>query len=133
LNKKMARPKNLRYLKTHEWARVDGEFAWIGITDYAVSHLNEVVFLDLPEVGSDVMMNEPFGEIESIKTVADLYAPVTGQIVARNDELVQELDILTKDPFGKGWMLKVRMEKPAEFESLLDDAGYQKVINAEKH
>jgi glycine cleavage system H protein len=129
----MARPKNLRYLKTHEWARVEGEFAWIGITDYAVSHLNEVVFLDLPEVGTDVMMNEPFGEIESIKTVADLYAPVTGQIVERNDELMQELDILTKDPFGKGWMLKVRMEKPAEFNALLDDAGYQKVINAEKH
>jgi glycine cleavage system H protein len=129
----MARPKNLRYLKTHEWARQDGEFAWIGISDYAVSHLNEVVFLDLPEVGTDVMMNEPFGEIESIKTVADLYAPVTGQIVARNDELVQELDILTKDPFAKGWMLKIRMEKPAEFEQLLDDAGYQKVINSEKH
>lgn len=129
----MARPKNLRYLKTHEWARLEGEFAWIGITDYAVSHLNEVVFLDLPEVGTDVMMNEPFGEIESIKTVADLYAPITGQIVAKNDELVQELDILTKDPFGKGWMLKVRMEKPAEFEGLLDDAAYQKAINAEKH
>jgi glycine cleavage system H protein len=129
----MARPKNLRYLKTHEWVRVEGEFAWIGITDYAVSHLNEVVFLDLPEVGTDIMMNEPFGEVESIKTVADLYAPVTGQIVERNDELVQELDVLTKDPFGKGWMLKVRMEKPAEVSSLLDDAGYQKVINAEKH
>ena len=129
----MARPKNHRYMKTHEWARVEGEFAWIGITDYAVSHLNEIVFLDLPEVGADIMMNEPFGEVESIKTVADLYAPVTGQIVAKNDELVQELDILTKDPFGKGWMLKVRMEKPAEFESLLDDAAYQKVINAEKH
>jgi glycine cleavage system H protein len=129
----MARPKNLRYLKTHEWVRVEGEFAWIGITDYAVSHLNEVVFLDLPEVGTDIMMNEPFGEVESIKTVADLYAPVTGQIVERNDELMQELDILPKDPFGKGWMLKVRMEKPAEVNALLDDAGYQKVINAEKH
>jgi len=129
----MARPKNLRYLKTHEWARVEGEFAWIGITDYAVSHLNEVVFLDLPEVGTDIMMNEPFGEVESIKTVADLFSPVTGQIVERNDELAEELDTLTKDPFGKGWMLKVRMEKPAEIDALLDDAGYQRVINAEKH
>jgi glycine cleavage system H protein len=129
----MARPKNLRYLKTHEWCRVDGEFAWIGITDYAVSHLNEIVFLDLPDVGTDVMANEPFGEVESIKTVADLYAPVTGQIVERNDELAQELDTLPKDPFGKGWMLKVRMEKPAEIEALLDDAAYQKVINSEKH
>jgi glycine cleavage system H protein len=79
------------------------------------------------------MANEPFGEVESIKTVADLNAPVTGQIVERNDELMQELDQLTKDPYGKGWMLKVRMEKPAEFEALLDDAGYQKVINSEKH
>lgn len=129
----MARPKNLRYMKSHEWARVDGEFAWIGITDYAVSHLNEVVFLDLPEVGTDVMANEPFGEVESIKTVADLYSPVTGQIVERNDELVEELDTLAKDPFGKGWMLKVRMEKPAEIDALLDDAAYQRVLNAEKH
>jgi glycine cleavage system H protein len=129
----MARPKNLRYLKSHEWARVEGEFAFIGITDYAVSHLNEVVFLDLPEVGTDVMANEPFGEVESIKTVADLYSPVTGQIVERNDELAEELDTLTKDPFGKGWMLKVRMEKPAEIDALLDDAAYQRVINAEKH
>jgi glycine cleavage system H protein len=128
----MARPKNLRYLKTHEWVREDGEFAWIGITDYAVSHLNDVVFLDLPEVGTDIMMNEPFGEVESIKTVADLYAPVTGQIVERNDELMEELDTLSKDPFGRGWMLKVRMEKPAELQQLLDDAGYQKVIAAEK-
>jgi glycine cleavage system H protein len=129
----MARPKNLRYLKSHEWVRVEGEFAWIGITDYAVSHLNEVVFLDLPDAGTDVMANEPFGEIESIKTVADLYSPVTGQIAERNDELTAELDTLTKDPYGKGWMLKVRMEKPAELEALLDDAGYQKVINSEKH
>jgi glycine cleavage system H protein len=129
----MPRPKNLRYLKTHEWARAEGEFAWIGITDYAVSHLNDIVFLDLPDVGTDVMANEPFGEVESIKTVADLNAPVTGQIVERNDELMQELDQLTKDPFGKGWMLKIRMEKPAEFDALLDDDAYQKVINSEKH
>jgi glycine cleavage system H protein len=129
----MARPKNLRYLKTHEWVRVEGDFAYIGITDYAVSHLSDLVFLDLPDIGTDVMQNEPFGEIESVKAVSDLYAPMTGEIVERNERLMEELDTLNKDPFGGGWMLKVRIEKPNEVNNLLDDAAYQKVIDAESH
>jgi glycine cleavage system H protein len=127
----MPRPEGYRYLKTHEWARVDGEFALIGISDYAVNHLSDLVFLDLPEVGQDIMQNEPFGEIESVKAVSDLYAPMTGEVVERNDRLLDELDILKRDPWQDGWMLKVRMEKPSEFENLLDDASYQKVIDSE--
>jgi glycine cleavage system H protein len=127
----MPRPEGYRYLKTHEWARVDGEFALIGISDYAVNHLSDLVFLDLPEVGQDIMQNEPFGEIESVKAVSDLYAPMTGEVVERNDRLLDELDILKRDPWLDGWMLKVRMEKPSEFENLLDDASYQKVIDSE--
>ncbi len=129
----MARPKNLRFLKTHEWARVEGEFAYIGITDYAVSHLSDLVFLDLPEVRTDIQQNEPFGEIESVKAVSDLYAPMTGEVVERNERLMEELDLLTKDPYGTGWMLKIRIEKPSEINNLLDDAAYQKVIDSEQH
>lgn len=126
----MARPEGIRYLKTHEWARMDGEFCYIGISDYAVSHLSDLVFLDLPDPGQDIMQNEPFGEIESVKAVSDLYAPMTGEVVERNDRLIEELDILKKDPWNDGWMLKVRMEKPAEFDNLLEAADYQKVCDA---
>lgn len=129
----MARPQNLRYMKTHEWLRVEGPFAYVGITDYAVSHLSDLVFLDLPELNTDIQQNEPFGEIESVKAVSDLYAPITGAVVERNERLMQELDLLAKDPFGAGWMLKIRMEKPSEANNLLDDAAYQKVIDADNH
>ena len=126
----MARPDGYRYLKTHEWARVEGEFTYIGLSDYAISHLSDLVFLDLPDVGQDIMQNEPVGEIESVKAVSDLYAPMTGEVVERNDRLIEELEILKKDPWNEGWMLKVRMEKPSEFENLLDDASYQRVVDS---
>jgi len=129
----MSRPANLRYLKSHEWCKLEVNIATIGITDFAVSHLSDLVFLDLPEVKTDTMRGEPFGEIESVKAVSDLYAPMTGEIIERNERLQAELDLLGKDPFGEGWMLKIRVEKPAEWESLLDDAAYQQVIDAESH
>ncbi len=126
----MARPEGYRYLKTHEWARIEGEFTYIGLSDYAISHLSDLVFLDLPDVGHDIMQNEPFGEIESVKAVSDLYAPMTGEVVERNDRLIDNLDTLKKDPWKDGWMLKVRMEKPVEFDNLLEADGYQKVVDA---
>ena len=126
----MARPDGYRYLETHEWARVEGEFTYIGLSDFAISHLSDLVFLDLPDVGQDIMQNEPVGEIESVKAVSDLYAPMTGEAVERNDRLIDELEILKKDPWDEGWMLKVRMEKPSEFENLLDDASYQRVVDS---
>ena len=129
----MGRPQGNKFMKTHEWARLDGEFAWIGITDYAVSHLSDLVFLDLPEVGQDIMQHEPFGEIESVKAVSDLYAPLTGEVVQRNDRLMEDLDVLKRDPWQDGWMLKIRMEKPAEAQSLLDLAGYEKFIETQEH
>ena len=128
----MARPAGLRFLKTHEWARLDGEHAWIGISDYAVKHLSDLVFLDLPEPGQDIMQNEPFGEIESVKAVSDLYAPLTGEVVERNEALMENLDLLKRDPWQEGWMLKVRMEKPSEAEALLDGEAYAQVIEAEE-
>ncbi len=129
----MPRPANLRYLKSHEWCKLEGNIATIGISDYAVSHLSDLVFLDLPEVKTDTMRGEPFGEIESVKAVSDLYAPMTGEIIERNERLQAELELLGKDPFGDGWMLRIRVEKPSEWDSLLDDGAYQKIIDAESH
>ncbi len=127
----MSRPDGYRFLKSHEWARVDGEFAWIGISDYAVKHLSDLVFLDLPDEGQDIMQNEPFGEVESVKAVSDLYAPLTGEVVERNEHLIENLDSLKKDPWKEGWMLKIRMEKPSEFENLIAADAYAKHVKAQ--
>ena len=126
----MGRPEGLGFLKSHEWARVDGDIAWIGLSDYALDQLGDLVFLDLPEVGQDIMQNEPFGDIESVKTVSDLYAPLTGEVLERNERLsdMEHLASLKDDPYDKGWMLKVRMENPKEAENLLDAAGYEAAI-----
>ena len=127
----MSRPAGYRFLKSHEWARVEGEFAWIGISDFAVKHLSDLVFLDLPDEGQDIMHNEPFGEIESVKAVSDLYAPLTGEIIERNEHLIENLDTLKKDPWKEGWMLKIRMEKPSEFDELLELDRYAQVVKAQ--
>ena len=129
----MAKPQGLRYLESHEWVRVEGEHAWIGISEHAVKQLSDLVFLDLPDVGTDIMQKEPFGEIESVKAVFDLYAPLTGEVLERNEALMADLDLLKGDAFGAGWMLKIRIEKPSEVANLLDDSGYAKVLASEKH
>ena len=126
------RPEGYRYLKSHEWIRVDGDVAYVGITDYAVGHLSDLVFLDLPDIGTDLMANEPFGEIESVKAVSDLYCPMTGEVLEQNEELLGDLAILNKDPFDKGWMIKLRLQKPVEIEDLLDGPAYEAVIKTEE-
>lgn len=129
----MARPEGLKYLESHEWCRIDGEFAYIGITDYAVEQLGEPVHLDVRKLDDDIMHGEIFGEIESTKAVSDLYAPLTGRIVERNEELISDPSKIGEDPFGNGWILKIQIEKAAEADALLDDAAYQKVIDADDH
>lgn len=122
------RPDDRKYLDSHEWVKVEGEYAYIGITDYAVSHLSDLVFLDLPDLGTDLMMKEPFAEIESVKAVSDLYCPVTGEVVEHNEELLGDLNILTSDPWDKGWMVKVLLQIPSEIDQLLDAAAYEKSL-----
>ena len=126
------RPENLKYRPSHEWLRVDGEFAWIGISDFAVSHLSDLVFLDLPDIGTDLMANEPFGEIESVKAVSDLYSPITAEVIEQNEALLGDLSILSKSPFDEGWMIKVRIQKPEEVDQLLDATSYEEIVKAEK-
>ena len=126
------RPDDRKYRSTHEWVKVEGDTALVGITDYAVSHLSDLVFLDLPDIGTDLMANEPFGEIESVKAVSDLYSPLTGEVIEHNEELLGDLTILQKDPWEGGWMIKLRVQKPHELDDLLDAAAYEEVIAEEE-
>ena len=124
-------PTNCRYLESHEWARQDGDLIVVGITDFAVKHLTDLVFIDLPEVGETIERGSRFGEIESVKAVSDLNSPVSGEIVEVNSELADNLDRVASDPFGAGWMIKVRPSSGNPFEGMLDAAAYQKVTESE--
>jgi len=117
------RPTNARYTRTHEWVIVEGDVGTVGITDYAVEHLSDLTFIDLPQVGTVVKQFEPFGEIESVKAVEDINAPVSGEVIEVNDALRDQLELLSQDPYGAGWLIKVRITDPAELDKLmsLDD------------
>lgn len=128
----MSRPEDLKYNSTHEWIRVEGELATIGITDYAVEQLSDLAFVDLPEVGTVVEKDSRCGEIESTKTVSDLIAPVSGEVVEVHAELVENLQQITDSPFENGWMVKIRMSDPGELASLLSAAEYAAHCEAEE-
>jgi len=124
------RPNDRKYLKSHEWCKVDNGIATVGISDYAVSHLSDLVFLDLPAEGSPVTVGEPFGEIESVKAVSDMISPVTGEVVEVNDSLPDNLEILGADSFGEGWMVKIQLS--AESPDLMDAESYEGHIQEEE-
>jgi glycine cleavage system H protein len=120
-------PKDLRYTKDHEWVKVDGDVATVGVTDYAANQLGDVVFVDLPSVGTKVDQFGTFGVVESVKAVSDLYAPVSGEVVEVNGALAGTSELVNSDPFGEGWMIKVRMADAAQVEELLDAAAYERL------
>jgi glycine cleavage system H protein len=124
-------PTNCRYLESHEWARQDGDVVVVGITDFAVKHLTDLVYIDLPDVGETIEKGGRFGEIESVKAVSDLNSPIAGEIVAVNSELADNLDRIAQDPYGQGWMIKVRPSEKDPLSGMLDAAAYQKVIESE--
>lgn len=124
-------PNDLGYLETHEWARLDGTTATIGITDFAVKHLTDLVFIDLPEVGDTITKGERFGEIESVKAVSDLNAPISGKVVAVNETLADHLDKIGNDPYGDGWMVKVSVVAGTTLAGLLDAKAYAAVTERE--
>lgn len=123
-------PEDLRYTKDHEWVRAEGETVRVGVTDYAQDALGDIVFVTLPEVGSQVSAGETCGEVESTKSVSDLYAPVSGTVVERNDALDASPELVNSDPYGDGWMLVVRPDDAAAVDGLLDAAGYQAGLDA---
>jgi glycine cleavage system H protein len=121
-------PSDLRYTKDHEWVRVEGDEATIGITEYAADQLGDVVFVELPEPGRSVDQFAAFGVVESVKAVSDLFAPVSGEVSAANDELKAQPELVNKEPYGAGWMLKVKVGDTSQLDELLDASAYDALI-----
>jgi glycine cleavage system H protein len=126
-------PKNLRYAKTHEWAHLEGDVCTIGITKFAVEQLTDVVYIELPDPGDNVFAGDSFGEIESVKAVSDLYSPVSGEVITVNQQLINDPAPIAKDPYGKGWMIKVKVETGTKLDKLLTLEQYEKQIASEGH
>src|SRR6516225_7895996 len=126
-------PQTLRYAKSHEWASLEGDLCTIGLTQFAVEQLTDVIYVDLPDVDDPVAVGDSFGEIESVKAVSDLYAPVTGDVVAVNEKLLNDPTLVSKDPYGKGWLIKVKVEKGTTLDHLMSLEQYQKQIASEEH
>ncbi len=121
-------PEKLKYAKDHEWIRVEAEAGFIGITDYAQGELGDIVFVELPAVGKRVEHSQAFGTVEAVKAVSDLYSPVTGEVLEVNKKIHDSPELVNKDPYEQGWMIKVKIEKPAELDQLLDVEEYKKLI-----
>ncbi|RGN47089.1 MULTISPECIES: glycine cleavage system protein GcvH [unclassified Bacteroides] len=123
-------PENLKYTNEHEWIRLEGDVAYIGITDYAQEQLGDIVFVDVTTVGETLDANEVFGTIEVVKTISDLFLPVAGEVLELNEALEENPDLVNKDPYGEGWIIKIKPSDVSELDNLLDVEAYKKVINA---
>lgn len=121
-------PANLKYTKDHEWIRVDGEVAYVGITDYAQSELGEIVYVDITTEGETVAKEEVFGTIEAVKTVSDLFMPVSGEVIEANAELDDKPELVNEDVYGNGWLIKIALSDPSELDELLSAAEYEQLI-----
>ena len=121
-------PSELKYTKDHEWAKLDGDNLTIGITDYAQGELGDVVFIELPQVGSSVAKDETFGTIEAVKAVSDLFCPVNGEVLEVNETLEDTPDVVNTDPYGEGWMVKIKIENESEWDSLMSAEDYKSHI-----
>jgi glycine cleavage system H protein len=122
-------PEELKYTREHEWARIEGDRATVGITDYAQEALGDIVYVDLPGVGTAVTAGERFGEVESTKSVSDIYSPVSGTIAQRNDDLDKSPEIINSDPYGQGWLVVVEISDSAQLDGLMDAEAYTKLVS----
>lgn len=121
-------PSNLRYTKEHEWIRVEGNEAYVGITDYAQSELGEIVFVDINTEGETLAQEQVFGSVEAVKTVSDLNMPVSGEVLEINETINDQPELVNNDPYGEGWMIKISVANPEELNNLLDAEGYKALI-----
>ncbi len=121
-------PEELRYHPEHDWARIEGDEAVLGITWYAQDSLGEVVFFDPPEVGAEVSKDGPYAEVESVKAVSDVIAPLSGEVIAVNGDLADAPEVINEDPYGAGWMVRIRLSDPAESDGLMDAAAYRATL-----
>lgn len=122
-------PQNLKYTNEHEWIRVEGDIAYVGITDYAQEQLGDIVFVDIPTVGETLEADEVFGTIEVVKTISDLFLPVAGEVMEQNEALEENPELVNKDPYGEGWLIKMKPANLKDVEDLLDAEGYKAVVN----
>jgi glycine cleavage system H protein len=121
-------PGNLKYSEEHEWVRVEGNKAYIGISDFAQSELGDIVFVELPSVGDEIKQNDPFGSVESVKTVSELYAPLSGKVVEVNGDLDDSPELVNESPYEKAWMIAVEISNAADLEKLMDSAAYEQMV-----
>ena len=126
-------PADLRYTKEHEWAKLEGDKGRVGITAFAQEQLGDVVFVELPKVGTKVTAMKTFGVVESVKAVSDLFAPLSGEVVETNTELTKKPETVNSDPYGKGWMIVIKLANPKEFDGLMSTADYEKLTAAAGH
>src|SRR5579863_9912400 len=129
---KMEAPPGLKYSKEHEWVATEEAVATIGITDHAQEQLGEIVYIELPAVGEKVSKDDPFGVVESVKAVSDIYAPVSGTVVEVNEDLPESPEVVNEDPYGDGWLIKVRISDLSELEDLMDGEEYEEMVAREK-
>jgi len=123
-------PENLKYTKDHEWIKAEGDVAWVGITDFAQNELGDIVFIEVETVGENLAREETFGTIEAVKTVSDMFMPVSGEVLEFNKSLEAKPETVNKDPFGAGWVIKVKMSDPSELDALLDAGQYRELVGA---
>lgn len=122
-------PTNVKYTSEHEWIRLEGDVAYVGITDYAQDQLGDIVFVDIPSEGETLAAGDVFGTIEVVKTISDLFLPVAGEVLEQNPALEEQPELVNNDPYGEGWLIKIRPAADADFDALLDAEGYKKLIN----
>ena len=122
-------PQNLKYTNEHEWIRVEGDIAYVGITDYAQEQLGDIVFVDIPTVGETLEANETFGTIEVVKTISDLFLPVAGEVLEQNESLEENPELVKKAPYGEGWLIKMKPADIKDIDDLLDAEAYKAVVN----
>ncbi len=123
-------PADLKYTKDHEWVKIDGHIATVGITEFAQGELGDIVYVEVETVDETLDKDEVFGTVEAVKTVSDLFSPLSGEIIEFNESLESEPEIVNKDPYGDGWMIKIKISNPDEIDSLLDDQAYKEIIGA---
>lgn len=125
----MAVSQDLKYTKEHEWVKTEGDLVTVGITDYAKEQLGDIVYVDLPASGDNLEQMKPFGAVESVKAVSDLYAPVSGEVIEINQKAIDNPEIIAEDPYGKGWMIKIKLKDKSEIDNLLSAQDYEKLIS----
>ena len=129
----MTSPQDLKYTKSHEWVRVDGDIATIGVTDYAQSELGDITYLELPDVGGSVSGGEPFGVVESVKAASDIYTPIDGEVIERNEDAIAAPDVVNSSPYEGAWLIRVRVSDPAQLEQLMSAEEYEELLKNSAH